>query len=139
MIDAILYVPDYPDLVDYLNLHHRDLLERDEYGALAQPPVVTGFARTPAVVCSDGIKVMVYARMRVDEADRWENIPGYEVLASAPYTGRKTPDVVYAALFADSEAKAKYDSVYDSTPYEVDDGEGGTVTVTPPERFGVMA
>lgn len=26
-----------------------------------------------------------------------------------------------------------------SKPYEVDDGEGGTITVMPPERFGVMA
>ncbi|MBW5800048.1 hypothetical protein [Halomonas elongata] len=137
MIDAIVYVPNFPALVEYLSIHHRDLLARDEHGAIVQPPVVTGFARTPA--CMNGGEVMVYARFRNSEAEQWRGMPGVEVLAEAEYTGPGTADAVYAQVFDDPDKLAKYDSVYDRSPRQVDDGEGGTITVTPPNRFGVIA
>lgn len=137
MTDAIIYVADFPTLVGYLDIHAPGTLARDEDNNLVMPPVVTGFPRTPAVVNGDSL--MTYMRLTEEQADHWRGTPGVEVLAQAPYQGRETGNVIYAALFSDAEATAKYDSVYDRTPKEVDDGEGGTFTMTPPDKFGVMA
>ena len=137
MIDAILYVADFPALVGYLDANHPDMLQRDENGKLTNPPVVTGFARTPAT--QNGNALMVYARLREDEVDQWRGMPHVEVLSEQPFTGPGTGQAVYDAIFADSTKDTKYRSVYDYTPYETDDGEGGTVTVTPPQMFGLLA
>lgn len=136
-IDAILYVPDSNVLIGYLDTHFPDQLERDDQGAVTQPPVVIGVARTPPLI--NGKSWLVYARLREDEVQQWRSAPCVEVLAEAPYQGSTTADAVYAALFADEEATAKYDSVYDRSPQTVDDEEGGTITITPPARFGAMA
>lgn len=135
--DAIIYVADFPTLVGYLDTNAPHTLARDEDGELVMPPVVQGFARTPAVV--NGNSLLAYMRLTADQAEHWRGTPGVEILSEAPYTGRETGNKVYEQLFADAEATAKYDSVYDRTPREVDDGEGGTFTVTPPAKFGVMA
>lgn len=139
MNDVILYIPDFQTLVGYLDANHPEMLQRDEDGNMAMPPVVTGFARTPAVIGPDGNSLMVYARLREEQVTQWSDMPHIEVLAEARYQGGDTGDIVYERLFADTEAAAKYDSVYDRTPKEVDDGEGGKITVTPPVKFGVMA
>lgn len=139
MIDAILYVPDFPALVGYLDQNHPDMLERDSNGVMVQPPVVTGFARTPAKVTGDGNSLLVYARLRDEEAQQWRGMSHMEVLSEQPFTGAGTGQAVYAAVFADPTKDAKYKGVYDYTPYEADDGEGGTVTVTPPKMFGLLA
>ncbi len=137
MIDAIIYVENFPTLVGYLDIHAPGTLARDEDNNLLMPPVVTGFARTPAVV--NGNALLAYMRLTDEQASTWRSTPGVEILAEAPYQGRETGNVVYEALFNDPDATAKYDSVYDRTPREVDDGEGGTMTITPPAKFGVMA
>lgn len=139
MIDSILYVSDFTTLVGYFDDNHPDNLARDENGAITQPPIITGLARTPATMGADGNSLLVYARLTEEQAGTWRDTPGVEVLAQAPYQGNGTGNVVYEALFADPDATAKYDSVYDRTPREVDDGEGGTMTITPPAKFGVMA
>lgn len=137
MIDAIIYVEKFSELVTYLDEHHPHLLARDEDTNLVMPPVAQGFPRTPAVVNGDSL--MAYMRLTEEQADHWRGTPGVEVLAHAPYQGNGTGNVVYEALFNDPDATAKYDSVYDRTPREVDDGEGGTFVMTPPDKFGVMA
>lgn len=137
MIDAIIFVPVFSQLVAHLDEHHPHLLARDEDNKLVMPPVVQGFARTPARV--NGDKLLAYMRLTEEQAETWLGTPGVEVLAHAEYTGKETGNKVYEQLFADEDATAKYDSVYDRTPREVDDGEGGTFMVTPPDKFGVMA
>ncbi|WP_062359647.1 hypothetical protein [Vreelandella aquamarina] len=137
MIDAIIFVPVFSQLVAYLDEHHPHLLARDDDNNLIMPPVVQRFARTPARV--NGDKLLAYMRLTEEQAETWLDTPGVEVLAQAPYQGNGTGNVVYEQLFADAEATAKYDSVYDRSPREVDDGEGGTMTITPPDKFGVMA
>lgn len=136
-VDVIIYVENFPELVGYLDLYAPGTLARDEDNKLIMPPVVTGFPRTPAVVNGDSL--MAYMRLTEEQADTWRETPGVEVLAQAEYQGNGTGNVVYDALFADPDATAKYDSVYDRSPREVDDGEGGTITMTPPAKFGVMA
>lgn len=137
LTDAILYVPDFLSVVQYMDEHYPECLVREDEGSITNPPVISGFARTPAVV--NGNSLMVYARLRDHQVAQWRGTPGVEVLAEHEYVGKSTGDLVYQLLFDSPEATAKYDSVYDRTPREVDDGEGGVITVTPPAKFGVMA
>ena len=137
MIDAILYVADFPALVGHLDTHYPAMLERDDKGAIVQPPVVNGFARTPAAMM--GTELMVYARLTIEQADQWRGMAGVRVLAEAPFEGPGTTDAVYEALFADTEAAAIYNRVYPHEPYTISDPDMGEITVTPPVRFGAMA
>src|SRR5690554_958015 len=136
LTDAILYVPDFASLVHHMAQHYPECLERDENGDIAMPPVITGFARTPAVV--NGNSLLVYARLREHEVEQWRGTPGVEVLAEHEYVGKGTGDLVYHLLFDDAETTAKYDSVYDRSPQEHEE-DGETYTVTPPDKFGVLA
>ncbi len=136
-IDAIIFVEKFPELVAYLDTNAPEALARDEDGNITMPPNVIAFARTPAVV--NGDKLLAYCRFTQEQATQWRGTPGVEILAEATYQDRETGNVVYDQLFTDEDATAKYDSVYDRTPKEVDDGEGGTFTMTPPDKFGVMA
>lgn len=136
MIDTILYVADFPTLVSHLDANHPEMLERNEDGSMVNPPVVTGFARTPAT--TNGNALLVYARLYPQEELQWRGMPHVEILAEAPYEGSKTPDTVYGKLWADSVAAGKYDAVYDRSPKTTTGPDGETYTTTPPERFGIM-
>lgn len=139
MIDTILHVPDFTALVAYLDANQPHLLERTESGAIAQPPRVTGFSRTPAVIGADGNSLMIYARLRSGEVEQLRDTPHVTVLAEAEYVGEGTAAAVYAQVFDDPARLATYDSVYDRSPREIPDGDGGTITYSPPDWFGVMA
>ena len=108
-----------------------DMICTIEPWPMADPEVI-GFAHTPPVV-REG-KAMFYARMTEEQATAWRSLSGVDVLVEAPYTGADTPDAVYAALFADTAKRAKYDAVHDRTPTIDQDG----VEHTPPERIGQM-
>ena len=139
MIDAILHVADFTTLVGYMNEHYPECLERDEEGNITQPPVITGFARTPATIGPDGNSLMVYARLREDEVEAWRDMPHVEVLGEAPFTGQGTGQAVYDQVFDDPAKDTKYRAVYDYSPRQEDDGEGGVITVEPPKMFGLLA
>lgn len=130
LTDAILYVADFPALVAHLDAEHPEMLLRDESGAIAQPPEVTGFARTPAATAGDAL--LVYARLRPGEVEQWRGMPHVTVLAEAPYDGKGTAQAVYDQVFADPDLAAKYDSVYDRTPREVPTGEESISLVADP-------
>lgn len=136
MIDAILYAADFPALVTYLDEHYPSLLSRDEDGSIAQPPVVVGIPRTPARETTP--EVMVYVRLTAEQDAQWRGMPGVTVLAEAPFEGRGTGDAVHQQIFDDPDKYEIYSRVYPHEPYEVDDGEGGTMTVTPPKKFGIL-
>jgi hypothetical protein len=137
MIDAIIYVEKFSELVSYLDANAPETLERDEEGAITMPPNVTAFARTPAVVKGD--KLLAYCRFRDEQADTWRGTVGVEVLSEAPFTGdpEETAEIVYAQLFADPSALAKYDSVYDRVKTHIDE-ETGEETTYNQDKFGVM-
>lgn len=78
-----------------------------------------------------------YVRLSPAQLDEWR--PHANVLAETPYTGTGTADRVYQQIIDDPEKLAIYESVYDTSPREVDDGEGGTMTITPPFKFGMLA
>lgn len=128
-VDGIVHIADVPALVAFFAEHAPDKL--DESGTS-----ITGFARTPTVV--SGAAALTYVRVTPEEEAAFAAMPGVTVLARAEYGGPGTADAVYAALFADTDAVALYDAVHDRSPREIDDGTGGTVTWTPPERFGAM-
>lgn len=136
MIDAIVYIADFPALVAYMNEHAPERLLSDESGELVLPPVITGFSRTPAVV--NGDSMMAYARFRNAEADEWRATPGVDVLAEAPSEGPGTADAVYHQVFDNADKLSIYDSVYERFE-EKEDPETGEVSVVERPRFGVMA
>src|SRR5690554_6091924 len=138
MIDAIIYVENFQALVTYLNKNYPDMLQRDENNKLTQPPVVTGFARTPAVV--NGNSLVTYVRLTVEQAEQWRDMPHVEVLAEVEYHGKGTSQAITDQVFNDPEKLTKYKSVYDYTPYEITDEETGEpYSVIPPKMFGIMA
>lgn len=119
MIDAILHLPANAELPAQLT---------DDNGnpALSDPQAHNA--------AGDRLH---YVRLPAEQLDEWR--AHATVLAEAPYTGTGTAQRVYQQLQDDSDALALYTSVYDTTPREIDDGEGGTVTVTPPFKFGMLA
>nr|WP_319250515.1 hypothetical protein [uncultured Celeribacter sp.] len=136
LVDGILYIDSLSGLIAHFLEHRPDLLKTDGEGTIQTDPyVIVGFDRTPITYKDD--TALVY--IRVEEADvaEWIATPHVTILAQRPY-GPAVQDLVYADLFADPAALALYDSVYDRTPYPVDDGEGGEIMVTPPVRFGQM-
>lgn len=135
-IDAILYIEDFSSLVDYLKLNYPDLLMKEESGSFSVPPVVTGFSRTPAVV--NGNSLMVYVRLHDEEAGKWRGIPHVEILSETPFVGEGTANALYDGIFNDPDKLQMYDTVYNRTPYEIEEG-GEVTTITPPDRFGVIA
>lgn len=109
MIDSIIYIPDISLL--------------DDRGLLPE-----------GVIKVKDIAALLYTRTKKPLTD-----DRITVLASGLYTGTGTAERVYQQLQDDPDALALYTSVYDTAPYEADDGEGGTVTVTPPFKFGMLA
>lgn len=119
MIDAILHLAATTELPSALV---------DENG---QP-----LLSDPKVTNAEGDR-MHYVRMTPAQLDEWR--PHVTVLAESPYTGTGTADRVYEQIINDPEKLALYESVYDISPCEIDDGEGGTTTYTPPFKFGMLA
>lgn len=119
MIDAILHIPAIVELPAHLT---------DENGspALSDPQAHNAAGGR-----------LHYVRLTADQLAEWR--PHCTVLAEAPYTGVGTADRLYQQIQADPEALALYESVYDTSPREIDDGEGGTTTYTPPFKFGMLA
>lgn len=135
MIDAILYIPDFPALVQHLNANAPEYLKRDDSGELVMPPVVVGFDRTPAVMRD--VAMLVYVRMGEEQADEWRGTPGVEVLAESLFTGPGTGERVYQQIWDDDDALAKYESVHPRVrQYEDEDGNKFDVKQ---DKFGVIA
>ncbi len=136
MIDTILFVPSLPALVTELNATHPNMLQRDETGAITMPPVVTGFARTPATTRDD--RVLVYARLNDADAAQYRSIQHMEVLAETAFTGRGTADRLYQMVFDDPEKLAKYDSVHQRVRI-ITDPETGEEQQIRQDKFGILA
>jgi hypothetical protein len=136
MIDTILFVPNMPALVTELNATHPNMLQRDETGAITMPPVVTGFARTPATTRED--RVLVYARLNDADAAQYRSIQHMEVLAETAFTGKGTADRLYQMVFDDPEKLAKYDSVHQRVR-TITDPETGEERQIRQDKFGILA
>lgn len=137
MIDAIIYVSDFPGLVVTLDETQPGLLSRNDDGSIMQPPTVTGFSRTPAVVTGD--ELMIYARLSDFEAEQWRGIDGVRILAEREFAGPGTADALFDDVRADPGTAAIYDRVYPRPVQQLDDGEGATIEYQRPPNFGMMA
>lgn len=78
-----------------------------------------------------------YVRMTPAQLDEWR--PHVTVLAEATYTGTGTADRVFEQIKGNGDKMALYSSVHSLDPIDIDDGEGGTQTITPPFKFGMLA
>ncbi|WP_417835244.1 MULTISPECIES: hypothetical protein [Pseudomonadota] len=119
MIDAIFYLPAAAALPV-------SLIDEDGNPALSDPKATNAAGGR-----------MHYVRMMPEQLNEWR--PHVTVLAEAPYAGVGTADRLYQQIQYDPNALALYESVYDTSPREVDDGEGGKATYTPPFAFGMLA
>ncbi|WP_438454708.1 hypothetical protein [Vreelandella venusta] len=119
MIDAILHLPAAAVLPVSLK-------DEDGNPALSDPRAVN----------ANG-DCLHYVRLLPELLNEWRS--HVTVLAEAPYAGVGTADRLYQQIQNDPNALALYESVYDTSPREVDDGEGGTQTITPPFAFGMLA
>lgn len=119
MIDAILHLPATADLPDTLT-------DENGHPQLSDPQT--------ANQAGDRLH---YVRFTADQLNDWR--PHVTVLAETPYTGVGTADRLYQQIQASPDALALYESVYDTSPREIDDGEGGTTTYVPPFKFGMLA
>lgn len=146
MIDAILHIADVPALVAWFAENAPDKLTDDGTG-------IAGFARTPTVM--RGAAALTYVRVTPGDAASFGAAPGVTVLAQAPYGGAPrgrdlyigihgrdpetgafaaAPDDVQAA----DDTAAFYAAVWPREPVDLPDGDGGTITYTPPALFGQM-
>lgn len=119
MIDAILHLPAAADRPAHLT---------DETGNPA--------LSDPSAINTTGDR-LYYVRLPNEQLTVWRSHA--TVLAETPYTGVGTADRLYQQIQADQDALALYESVYDTSSREIDDGEGGTTTYTPPLKFGMLA
>ena len=144
--DAILHINDVPALIAWFAEAAPDKLNADGDG-------IVGFDRTPTT--RNGDAALVYVRATPDEEAAFASAPGVTVLARAPYAGVSRGHDLYIGIKGrDPEtgalasppgdvdtadgAAALYDAVWPREAVEVDDGEGGTMTYTPPALFGMM-
>lgn len=128
-VDAIVHVGSVPDLVGFLAGSAPEALGADGQS-------VACFSGVPVV--RNGVAALAYVRMPPATIKALTSGPGVTILAQAPYMGTATPDVVYAAMFADPGMVALYDAVYDRAPYGGDAADGMGQGDTPPDRFGVL-
>lgn len=119
MIDAILHLTTEPDFPEQLS---------SENGSPA--------LNDPQAANANGDRLH-YVRMAAVQLNEWR--PHVTVLAEAPYTGTGTADRLYQQIQNDTEKRAIYESVYDTSSRIVEDGEGGTMEFTPPFKFGMLA
>ncbi|MGP5325906.1 hypothetical protein [Vreelandella titanicae] len=119
MIDAILHFPAAAQIPS-------SLIGESGAPTLGEPQAVSAAGER-----------LHYVRLPPNQLDEWR--PHVTVLAESPYTGTGTADRVYQQIQDDTEKLALYESVYNTAPREVRDGEGGTMTITPPFKFGMLA
>lgn len=82
-------------------------------------------------VKTNGIKTLTLLRCNLAQKEFLTSIPALEIIGE--YQGGE--DYLF---YDDVPNRAKYAEVYDQTPVEMDDGEGGTTTYTPPKMIGVF-
>lgn len=134
MNDYIIHIPSYSALVTALLKGNPEWVDNTD----PKNPVIVQLTRTPAVINpTNADEMMAYVRALPAAWSSYSSL--VNVLAQAPYDPAHPGDAVYTALFADSAAKATYDSVYPRTPVSYTDPNGQTQTYTPPERFGAIA
>lgn len=136
-IHVILYVADFPALVRYLDEHHPELLSRNEEGTLVTPPMVTGFARTPAVTHGD--ELMIYASLDELEAVHWRDIEGIQILAEREFTGKGTADALFDKVRENPETNEIYQRVYPRPIRRINMEDGSVVESQRPANFGMIA
>jgi hypothetical protein len=128
-VDAIVHVVSVPDLAGFLAGSVPE-------GSGPDGPPIACFSGVPVV--RNGAAALAYVRVTPATIGGLATGPGVTVLAQAPYMGEATPDVVYAAMFADPGMVALYDAVYDRGPSGTDTTDGMGQGDTPPDRFGVL-
>jgi len=117
MQDLIFWGTDHEAFLEEAHEKSPELVGQDEnsyYRKYSQIPIVTNEDGEFMIkVRASTTKVGYFARLQTIK-----NLGAYEAVLKSP------------------PKRKIYDRIYDQTPYDVDDGEGGTITVTPSPNFG---
>ena len=127
MKDLITYCEDTQALLDEVTekLPHRVVAD-EETGA------VVGFAITKTPTIRNGLKTLSVVRVDDEQLAELKSLLSVQILAEVEPYG----DLLAAMSIPN---RVLYDSVHDQTPYDVDDGEGNMITITPNELIGGFA
>ena len=122
MVDKICWWADYDALIAEALIVCPELVTENEDGTYT---IKTN--TTPIVISKDGESMALVRDTDGTLFPELEKLTTMEILGT------------YAEVFADTDKKIIYSRIYPHEPYDIDDGEGGTITITPPEMFGVFA
>ena len=117
MKDLITYCPD-------LNALRKDLIDSAQVDEGGNP--VLNVIKTPVQYSTDKMKSLSLVRCLTTEGEGALQFNHLEILGT------------YDEVFKDPEKMAKYESVYSTKPYEVEDDQGNKQMITPPKKFGVF-
>jgi len=127
MRDIITYSSDVTALLAEVAATMPDYLIKDEN---AKP---VGFAVTKTPTVRKGNETLSVVRCTAAEVKLLKKLKSITVLADVPMGG----DLLKAMS---KTGRAKYDAVYNQTPYDVVDDKGKVIgTVTPPSLIGTFA
>jgi hypothetical protein len=129
MFDCITHSKNVAALNAELREKMADVIDTDDAGHVRYR-----VDKTPSVrSANESISLVRYPSLAA--TDGLENLC---VLAYAP-TDPANPRAAFDVLFADPDATAVYDRVYDQSEKTFPDENGETQTYTPPRIFGVFA
>ena len=118
--DVLIYCPDTPTLV-------AEVLEKFPTRMDMEDPENPKFLIDKSnMTIRNGAESLTLGRINPTDMTDLQTLDSIQVLGT------------YDQVFADPALRAIYDRVYDQTPVEMDDGEGGVSTYTPSEKFVVF-
>jgi len=128
MFDIITHTKDSQAFLAEVEAKFPDKVVHDE--KTGKVPVSVLLTKTPTI--RNGAETLAMVRCDAQELADIKTLGSVAILAEVPAYGD-----VLAAMTA---AKRKiYDRVYPQAPQQIDDGQGGRVTYTPPALFGAFA
>lgn len=132
MNDKIIKVSDIPPFQIALN---DEAIANSPYARI-YPPLVNAVHNLPVtgIIAKIGASTVSICRLNQNQLDWIKSLPGVSVLGSGDPYIKEMSDVIWAGA-----GKGLYHAIHLQTPREVDDGEGGTSTITPPLLHCVLA
>lgn len=132
MNDKVIKVLDVPPFQAALNVE----AEAGSLYAHIYPPMVNAVHNLPVtgIIAKVGTATVSICRLNQEQLDWIRSLPGVSVLGSGnPYI-KEMSDITWVGA-----GKGLYHAIHLQDSYEVDDGGGGTITITPPLLHCILA
>lgn len=132
MNDKVIKVSDIPPFQAALDAE----AEAGSPYAHIYPPMVNAVHNLPVtgIIAKIGNATVSICRLTQDQLDWITSLPGVSVLGSGDPYIKEMSDITWIGA-----GKGLYHAIHLQDPYDVNDGDGGTITVTPPLLHCVLA